>query len=114
MGRFVHGNQKGGQSTVPASFSPMPLVRVPEPFDHSDWLFEIKHDGFRALAHVERYETRLVSRRGHVFPRWDVLCEEIAHSVRCQRSRVANDAVLNGLGTGEHDWADVPPAGPHA
>jgi bifunctional non-homologous end joining protein LigD len=31
---------------------PMPLVRVPEPFDHSDWLFELKHDGFRALAYV--------------------------------------------------------------
>jgi hypothetical protein len=31
----------------------MPLVRIPEPFDHPDWLFELKHDGFRALTHVE-------------------------------------------------------------
>lgn len=68
----------------------MPLVRIPEPFDHPDWLYEIKHDGFRALAHVERYECRLVSRRGHVFPKWDVLCSEIAHSVRCR------DAILDG------------------
>jgi hypothetical protein len=28
---------------------PMPLVRIPEAFTHRDWLFELKHDGFRAL-----------------------------------------------------------------
>jgi ATP-dependent DNA ligase len=31
----------------------MPLVRLPEPFDHPDWVFELKHDGFRAVAHIE-------------------------------------------------------------
>ena len=68
----------------------MPLVAVPEPFDHPDWLFEVKHDGFRALAHVEGHCCHLTSRRGHVFRKWDVLCEEIAHSVR------AMSAVLDG------------------
>src|SRR4051794_2046721 len=37
--------------TQPMLYMPMPLVRVPEPFDHPDWLYELKHDGFRALAH---------------------------------------------------------------
>jgi hypothetical protein len=32
---------------------PMPLVRIPDAFDHPDWLFELQHDGFRALAYVE-------------------------------------------------------------
>jgi len=68
----------------------MPLVRVLEPFDRPDWVFELKHDGFRALAHVEGHRCRLVSRRGHGFRKWDLLCEEIAHSVR------AHDAVLDG------------------
>src|SRR5439155_7966699 len=68
----------------------MPLVLLEAPFDHPDSLFELKHDGFRALAHVEGHRCRLVSRRGHVFPKWDVLSEEIAHSVR------ANGAVLDG------------------
>ncbi len=68
----------------------MPLVRIPEPFDHPDWLFELKHDGFRALAHVEGHRCRLLSRGGHTFGKWDVLCEEIAHSVRCL------SAVLDG------------------
>jgi len=27
----------------------MLLVRAAEPFDHPEWLYEIKHDGFRAL-----------------------------------------------------------------
>jgi bifunctional non-homologous end joining protein LigD len=69
---------------------PMPLVRLPEVFDHPDWLFELKHDGFRALAYVEGHVCRLVSRRGHEFRKWDVLCVEIAHSVRTMH------AVLDG------------------
>src|SRR4051812_16542112 len=68
----------------------MPLVRIPEPFDHPDWLFELKHDGFRALAHVAGHRCRLVSRNGHQFSKWDVLCTEISHSIR------AMDAVLDG------------------
>jgi len=47
---------------------PMPLVRVPEPFNHRDWLFELKHDGFRGLEHIAGRRCRLLSRRGHVFP----------------------------------------------
>jgi len=32
---------------------------VPEPFDGDDWLFEIKHDGFRLLAIRDGASTRL-------------------------------------------------------
>jgi len=28
----------------------MPLLKRPLPFDDPDWLFELKYDGFRALA----------------------------------------------------------------
>jgi ATP-dependent DNA ligase len=28
------------------------LTLVREPFDHPDYLFELKHDGFRALAYI--------------------------------------------------------------
>jgi hypothetical protein len=31
-------------------YRPMPLIRIPSAFDHADWIFELKHDGFRALA----------------------------------------------------------------
>src|SRR5215218_404821 len=60
----------------------MPLLRLPEPFDHPDWLFEVKHDGFRALAHVDGHHCTLVSRNGHTFKHWPHLCEELAHAVK--------------------------------
>jgi bifunctional non-homologous end joining protein LigD len=69
---------------------PMPLVRIPEPFDHPDWVYEPKFDGFRALAYVDGHRCRLMSRRGHEFTKWDVLCTEISHGIR------ATSAVLDG------------------
>jgi ATP-dependent DNA ligase len=68
----------------------MPLIRVKQPFDHPDWLFELKHDGFRALAIIEGHGCSLVSRRGYVFKQWPQLVEELAHTVR------ARHAVLDG------------------
>jgi len=80
-----------GKRRVGMLIRPMPLVRLAAPFDHHDWIFELKHDGFRALAHVEGHRCRLLSRRGHVFQELRaLLAEEIAHSVRAQ------DAILDG------------------
>jgi ATP-dependent DNA ligase len=31
----------------------MPLARLDAPFEHPDWIFEPKLDGFRAVAYVE-------------------------------------------------------------
>src|SRR5262249_27490312 len=53
---------------------PIRLSRRSKPFDSDDWIFEVKHDGFRALAFVERGECRLVSRNGHTFTRFAELC----------------------------------------
>ena len=58
----------------------MRLLRVPEAFDHPDFIFEPKLDGFRALAHVRGHRSALVSRNGHTFKQQ--LAEEIAHAVR--------------------------------
>jgi len=60
----------------------MRLLRVPEAFDHPDFIFEPKLDGFRALAHVRGHRCELVSRNGHTFRQWPQLSEEIAHAVR--------------------------------
>jgi hypothetical protein len=37
------------------SFTPASLVTVRDAFDHADWIFEPKLDGFRALAILEEY-----------------------------------------------------------
>ena len=34
----------------------MRLLRIPQSFDHPDWLYEVKFDGFRALALVNGHE----------------------------------------------------------
>ena len=69
---------------------PMRLLRVPEPFDHADCVFEPKLDGFRALARIDGHRCTLISRNGHVFRSWPQLAEELAHAIR------ANRAVLDG------------------
>jgi hypothetical protein len=43
----------------------MPLAQLPEAFNHDDWIFEIKYDGWRALASAENGRARLVSRKNH-------------------------------------------------
>jgi bifunctional non-homologous end joining protein LigD len=40
----------------------MRLTRVAKPFDDPDYIFELKHDGFRALAYINASECKLVSR----------------------------------------------------
>jgi len=41
---------------------PMRLRLVKEPFDHPDYIFELKHDGFRAVAYLQNGECDLISR----------------------------------------------------
>ena len=43
----------------------MPLLKRAAPFDDPDWLFELKYDGFRALAVIEHGRAQLLSRNGH-------------------------------------------------
>jgi bifunctional non-homologous end joining protein LigD len=42
---------------------PARLTLVREPFDHPEFLFELKHDGFRTLAYISEGHCELVSRR---------------------------------------------------
>jgi bifunctional non-homologous end joining protein LigD len=71
-------------------FQPMPLSRKAEPFNHPDWLFEIKWDGFRSLAYIENGRCRLVSRNGNEFKSFPTL--NGALPLECQARR----AVLDG------------------
>jgi bifunctional non-homologous end joining protein LigD len=66
-------------------FQPMPLGRVPEPFSHPDWLYEVKWDGFRALVFSDKDGVRLVSRNGNVFKSFPGLCDGLARGLRGRR-----------------------------
>jgi len=65
-------------------FQPMPLLKRAAPFDHADWIFELKYDGFRALAVIERGRAHLLSRNGHPFASFSALAESIADSLPSQ------------------------------
>src|SRR5437763_14996216 len=56
-----------------AFFQPMPLSRRPAPFDHPDWIFELKYDGFRSLAVIQNGRAQLISRNGHPFSSFEAL-----------------------------------------
>jgi len=60
----------------------MRLVRRPHPFDHPDWIFELKLDGFRALAHFENGKAELVSRNGNTFASFRNLASTIARDFK--------------------------------
>jgi bifunctional non-homologous end joining protein LigD len=66
----------------------MPLARLQAPFDHPDWLFELKYDGFRALAYVDNGGVQLVSRKGNVYKPFANLCAALAQTL--------SPAVLDG------------------
>lgn len=57
---------------IPHSIKPMMATLVEKPFDDSDWVFEIKWDGYRAITEVEDGKVRIYSRNdqnlNEVFP----------------------------------------------
>jgi bifunctional non-homologous end joining protein LigD len=63
---------------------------LPEPFDHPDWFFELKWDGFRAIAYVESGACDLVSRNGRPFKKFAVLRDSVAAVVG------KHNAILDG------------------
>jgi|SRR5882762_7765000 len=56
----------------------MALGSAKAPFSHPDWLFELKYDGFRALAHIDGKRTQIVSRNEHPFASFSDLGHAIA------------------------------------
>jgi bifunctional non-homologous end joining protein LigD len=59
------------------SLQPMPLQKRALPFDDQNFVFELKYDGFRALAVIDR-RPELISRNSHTFASYAELAEQIA------------------------------------
>jgi len=59
------------------AFQPMPLLRRPLPFDHPEWIFELKYDGFRSLAVIQNGRTQLISRNGNPFNSFETLRKQL-------------------------------------
>ena len=67
-----------------------PLRARKAPFNDPDWLFELKYDGFRAMAWIENRCCRLISRNGNRFSSFGELEKLIEVGL------LANNTVLDG------------------
>lgn len=65
----------------------MELIQQTKPFNHTEWLFEVKHDGFRSLAYIDGGTCKLVSRNEFDYTRFN----DVAKDLRSNR-----DMVLDG------------------
>src|SRR5215472_1102884 len=69
---------------------PIRPTRRQEPFDHPDWLFDLKYDGFRGLCYIDLNGGRLLSRNGNTFGRFQTLARQVAAELG------VSEAILDG------------------
>jgi bifunctional non-homologous end joining protein LigD len=74
---------------MPTNVKPMLATLVAKPFDRSGWIFEIKWDGYRVIAEVDKGRVRLSSRNGLPFT-------ERYHAVATALAKMPHRAVLDG------------------
>jgi bifunctional non-homologous end joining protein LigD len=75
---------------MPATIRPMLAEAVDKPFDGDEWLFEIKWDGYRAVAFIRDGSVRLVSRnQNELTARYPEL-NDMANLIK------ADNAILDG------------------
>lgn len=78
------------KSPMPHSIKPMLAKLISEPFDRDDWIFEMKWDGYRAIAEIENGKIKLYSRNGLDFKRQYPIIVEKLHVL------LAHDCILDG------------------
>ncbi|HYH75283.1 MAG TPA: DNA ligase D [Candidatus Saccharimonadales bacterium] len=77
------------QGASPWQVKPMLCSLVPEPFNREDWLFEIKWDGYRAVASKQGTQLQLYSRTGQNFSEHYPPIFEALHELQ-------HDVILDG------------------
>lgn len=69
-------------SVLPRNLRPIRLSRRSAPFDSDHFIYELKIDGFRALAHLQDGRAELISRNGNVFRGFADLAGWLAQHIR--------------------------------
>jgi bifunctional non-homologous end joining protein LigD len=77
------------KAAMPRNIKPMLATPRAEAFDHPDWIFEIKWDGYRAIAEVDSAGVRLYSRN-------NLSMEKRFASIVRSLTRLGHEAVLDG------------------
>jgi bifunctional non-homologous end joining protein LigD len=67
------------KSKIPTNIKPMKATLVDQPFDDPDWLYEVKWDGYRAIATLNKKEgAQLISRNNLPFDKYYPINEALA------------------------------------
>lgn len=74
------------KAKMPTNMKPMLATLVDEPFDDPDWQYEVKWDGYRALAYINKGNVELMSRNKKPFndkfyPIHDILSSSTLNAV---------------------------------
>jgi bifunctional non-homologous end joining protein LigD len=77
-----------------------------DPFNHPDWIFEIKWDRFRCLAFIDNGRCRLVSRKGNEFKSFRAL--NVALPQECRVGSVVLDGEIVCLGEDGENLCNLP------
>jgi bifunctional non-homologous end joining protein LigD len=62
--------KKAPKSAAPTNIKPMKATLVDEPFDEPGWLYEVKWDGYRAIAIISKTDAQLISRNNLLFDKY--------------------------------------------
>ncbi len=81
--------EEGNKAKMPHKIKPMLATLVDEPFDKDNWIYEIKYDGYRAVAEIENGNVDLYSRNLNSFN------QQFAPIVQSLKA-IKMDAVLDG------------------
>ena len=74
--------------------SPAPLTSLKEPIGHPNWVYELKHDGFRGVLYVDRDHAWLVSRKGKKFRQFDPLLKQVLRCLKGQHAILDGEIVV--------------------
>lgn len=96
--------KKAPKTAIPKGVKPMLATLVNEPFDDPDWQYEVKWDGYRALAFINKGEVDLLSRNNKSFnekfyPIYDLLLTWKMNAVFDGEILVLNNKGVSNFGS---------------
>ena len=100
--------QKADKSSFPKNIAPMLATLVDKPFDEEGWLYEVKWDGYRAIAYLNKGEVNVCSRNNKSFnekfyPVYNALQQWKINAVLDGEIIVINDKGISDFG-GLQQW----------
>jgi bifunctional non-homologous end joining protein LigD len=82
------------RKSMPTAIRPMLATPVDKPFDDSEWLYEIKWDGYRAISFLQGGNIRLVSRNQNDLTGEFPELHELSKSIKAKKAVLDGEIVV--------------------